>query len=195
MEGHSFDEAVLERELGSVSPDGLLAYGLLCCERMIPNYEMFQIQSGWGDAKVLRTALDIAWTRLISGPSDDVHSELRERCEDIAPDTEDFDSVLVSSALDAAVAVGRVMDLLENRDPAIVIEIASLAIDTVDMYVQEVLDIPRGARDLEERIRTHVLMQEELKNQHADLLRVRGNFDKDSLQERYRANRRGSLTI
>jgi uncharacterized protein YjaG (DUF416 family) len=162
---------------------------------MKPNYDVFHIESGWGDPNVLRTALNSAWMKLLSASYHVDLSKLRSRCEEVAPDTEDFGSVLGSSALDAAVAVMRLMDLIEDRSPAVVAEIASLARDTVDMYVQEIMDIRPGAKNREEKNRTHALMQRELGNQREDLFKVRSPFDKFALREHYSASSRGSLSI
>jgi len=36
-------------------------FACLTAERMLPNYQSFQSETGWGDVQVLRTALDLAW--------------------------------------------------------------------------------------------------------------------------------------
>lgn len=85
-----------------------------------------------------------------------------ERAE---PETEDFDSIFVSPALDAAVATGACLRLVSNGPRSNLIEVASLARDSVDMYVQEILSLDPTDENLEDRILEHPLMQRELVSQ------------------------------
>jgi len=190
-----FDESELETELSAASDDGRVAFGLLCCERMIPNYVAFSEQSVWGDPAVLRKALDACWESLIDGSAEIDWTTLKAQCDESAPDTEEFQTILVSSALDAAVATATLIDLLKTRDVEHAVSIASLARDTVDMYVQELEDMPPNAPDLEERIRLHGLMQNELQAQQDDLARISGMFDKQLLRDEFRNKGKSNIAV
>lgn len=191
----TFDEPELERQLSELTEDGLLAFGLLCCERMIPNYFMFSQKNGWGNPIILRKALDFGWDRLLGELPSTSSSNLKEQCEENAPDTEDFESSLVSPALDAAVSIATLLELLEDRSPKHALEIACLARDTVDMYIQELENLSPGGQDLEEQIRSHKLMQTELRNQHDDLARVQVPFDKPLMRATFSGCSKGSILI
>jgi uncharacterized protein len=74
----------------------------------------------------------------------------------------------VAAGLDAAVCCAFVLELLRKDDSKKVIEGASLARDTVDMYVQELEFLHPQDPKLEEKILRHPLMQRELKRQRED---------------------------
>jgi uncharacterized protein YjaG (DUF416 family) len=166
----TFDETELLKRLSDCDRKGLVIFALSCAERLLPNYLRFTHEHGWGDIRPLRKALDLAWTWLESGNIDaDEVSRLRDACEEQAPNTEEFDSLYVSPALDAANAAADVARLLIEPDVETAVEIATFARDTVDMYVQELEGMPANAADLEERIRLHPMMQRELTNQREAL--------------------------
>ena len=176
MADATYDEGEMGRDLGQLDKRSRVAFGLSCAERMLPNYRAFVREQRWGDVTILRRALDRAWSWLGGEPLTDDLVGLRRACEAQAPDTEDYDSILVSSALDAANAAALVLDLIQTGDVERAVEVSTLARDTVDMYVQEIAGILPTAADLEERIRLHPLMQEEIARQLADLQLLRGSW-------------------
>lgn len=167
----TFDEDTLAATAAQLSPETRLAFALACTERLLPNYQAFTAQVGWGQPQTLRRALDLAWQVLVGAwsPTEKELASLEQDVISCEPETEDFDTVLVSSALDAACCAGHVLALVRSGEPDEMVAVASLARDTVDMYVQEAESMPPQAPDLEERIRLHPLMQAELQHQ-ADLL-------------------------
>jgi uncharacterized protein YjaG (DUF416 family) len=165
-----FDSDGLRNLLLGLAPPQRLVFGLACSERLYPNYVVFAAEQGWGDPETLRAALDLAWDTILGQPpSPEVVRQLKERVEEAEPDTEDFGTILVSSALDAAAAAGLVLKLLEADDPDLAIEIASLSRDTVDMYVQAREHLDPSDTALEKKILFHRLMQVELRRQRDDL--------------------------
>lgn len=169
-----FDARALERALKKLPIEGQLAFLLSCAERLLPNYLSFQRRHSWGNATVLRAALDLGWHRLQGRTvtTDEINLSL-ERCEAATPDTEDFDSELVSSALDAANAAALVLEFLLESNVGKVVQCAELARDTVDMYVQELEDLDPNDAMLETTILNHPLMQQELQRQRTDLETLR----------------------
>jgi uncharacterized protein len=165
-----FDQDALRKVLVGLAPQQRLAFGLACSERLYPNYVAFAREQSWGEPESLRAALDLAWDAVLGQPaSPESVRELKKKVEDAEPDTEDFGTILVSSALDAAATAGLVLRLLEADDLDFAVEIASLARDTVDMYVQAIEHLDPSDTALEKRILLHRLMQEELRRQRDDL--------------------------
>lgn len=165
----TFDEDRLRQSVARLDPWKRVAFMALCCERMVPNYDRFTADSGFGDSLVLRRGIDAAWYWLESDRVPDDLKSVRERAEQQAPNTEDFSSPFTSAALDAANAVASVLDAVSEPEGADAVEVASLARDTVDLYVQEIENLGPNARGLEETIRRHPLMQAELGRQREDL--------------------------
>jgi uncharacterized protein YjaG (DUF416 family) len=164
-----FDEERLARSLQRLSPWKQIAFMVQVGERMLANYQRFSADTGFGDVSVLRNALDTAWAWIEAGrlPSD--LAELREACERQAPDTEDFHSPYTSAALDAACVAAIILDALERPDEARPLEVATLARDTVDLFVAERMNLNPNAPGFEETILRHHLMQRELRRQRETL--------------------------
>jgi uncharacterized protein YjaG (DUF416 family) len=129
-----FEKQRLLDLLQSLTPHQRLAFGLSCGERLYPNYVTFFVQYEWGDPDAIRSALDSAWDALLgTSPSRETLLQCKKDVEAAEPDTADFESILVSSALDAAVATGLVLQLMEANNLALALEIATLARDSVDL--------------------------------------------------------------
>lgn len=196
MEELSFDIDALRKRIVDLSHQRKVAFLLSIAERLIPNYAAFSRYHDWGDSKILEQALDFGWIFLMEKLLD-IESIQRclERCEAITPDTEDFMSEYVSAALDAAVCCSYVLELLLRDEPEVVIQGAILACDTVDMYIQELLQLDPQDPKVEEKIRMHALMQRELMRQNADLALVeRMNFDRGGVEDLMRGFRRPNVS-
>lgn len=165
----TFDEDRLRQSLARLDPWKRVAFMALCCERMVPNYNHFTADSGFGDSLALRRGVDAAWSWLESNRAPDHLKAVRERVEQQVPDTEGFSSPFTSAALDAANAVASMLDAVSQPEGADAVEVASLARDTVDLYVQEIENLDPNDLGLEEAIRRHPLMQAELLRQREDL--------------------------
>ncbi len=166
---NEFNEQNLKKQLLSLNSWKKTAFAISICERMFPNFIEFAKINNYEGAEILEICLKIAWHRLMR---EDIKYDLSEeahKCKIIAPDTEKYDSILVSSALDAASAIALLMEFISSPKVDFVIEIASLARDSVDMYVQEIEDMNPNDPALENKILEHPLMQQELNNQRADL--------------------------
>lgn len=179
MPDYHFDEAKIASRLEQLNHPNKVAFALSCVERMLPNYRVFQREHNWGDIEEILRGIEYGWAWLDGVQNKDIDvAEITMACENQAPDTEDFDSLYVSSALDAATATAALMELVRTDDVAKAVEVAGLSRDTVDMYVQEFESMPADAPDIEERIRLHPLMQAELERQNRDLdlLEAGANF-------------------
>lgn len=196
MKEMTFDEPQLAERLRRVGHKRQVAFALSCAERLLPNFIAFQRASSWGDANVLRQSLDWAW-RWLEGSAVDEEVWVRSAaaCERQAPDTEEFQSGAVSPALDAAVAVTAVICLIQTADVDKAVDVAALARDTVDMFVQELENMPVADPQREDRIRLHSLMQAELTRQDSDLSRLESGVELDKLSGDWRAPKLSNIGL
>lgn len=166
-----------------------LAFAAACCERLVGNYVAFKSDTGWGDQSALQNAIARIWSCSVGAAiaPDEVH-QLTEACESVAPDADHFESLFTASAQDAVFAVCSILDYLQDRDIAKLGQCSSYPVDSVDLYVQETENLAANASDLEERIREHRLMQQEIKRQYTDLSLLESGGSVDEL--RHRASRR-----
>jgi uncharacterized protein YjaG (DUF416 family) len=166
----TFDEDILRQSLTRLDPWKRIAFMTLACERMLPNYERFTADSGFGDSRVLRRGMDVVWSWLeVNQVPDDIEA-IYTQVERQAPNTVGFSSPFTSAALDAANAVAITLDAIRMTDGSDAVEVASLARDTVDLYLQEMENLDPNDPGLEEAIRRNPLMQAELRRQREDLV-------------------------
>jgi uncharacterized protein YjaG (DUF416 family) len=164
---HFLEEA--SRRVPTLTTAGRLAFAYAICVRLQPHYQAFSQATGWGDPVVMQTALDLL-QRAVFLPS--VVADLRHvyrQVERVTPDSEDFGSLLGSLALDTCCAVLSAFDfVLEGNDQS-VLDVATFARNTVDMYVQEIEELDPSDPELEPRIDSHPYMVREVKWQRAAL--------------------------
>lgn len=170
----------LEERLGRMPESSRLAYGLVCAERMLPNYRSFSQENDWGDISPLRRALDFAWSNLLEDASGFQLERLIAGCEAVTPSTENF-RTYISHGLDAAVAPAYVLDFIATGDNQNILAISSLSFDTVDMFLRWSfrasysgdLSSAEGQdlylADEGRHVKGHALMKSELRHHQANL--------------------------
>jgi len=146
-----------------------LVFLLIVCQRLIPSFRAFAMETVFQGENLLKDMLLKAWNTLLRGKSKADFSNEMVQAESVAPETEDSDSIYVSSALDASVAISLLMKAFSDGQTDTVVEAVTLIRDSVDMYVQELEDMDPNDPNLETRILNNELMQKELKRQREDL--------------------------
>ena len=153
----------LEEKLKQLGPLQRAAFAAACCERLLPNYSVFQEQENWGNTSVLRNALDRIWECLEKGarPQNNLPHLISE-CEALIPNPDDFENPLLSAALHAGAALVGTLECYRSGGLEPAIQVATCALDTVDMAL-----IDQGLDDPE--IETHPWIKREIARQEADL--------------------------
>ncbi len=158
------------RALAKMQPHQQLAFGASCCERMLPNYEMFVREVNWGDVGPLRRALDTVWNACErTYPREAQLRDLLAQCEQCAPDSEDFTSLYTSLAQDAVFAICALIDFLLDRNVDRIVSVGRFSTDSIDLFVQEREEMDPQDPLREQKLLKHPLMQQELARQQRDL--------------------------
>ncbi|GAA3605884.1 MAG: YjaG family protein [Gibbsiella quercinecans] len=89
-----------------------LTFMACLCERMYPNYQVFCLQTGFGDPAVYRRILDLAWETLVVKDAKVNFDSQLEKLEDAIPAAEAYDIYGVYPAIDACIALG---ELIHSR--------------------------------------------------------------------------------
>jgi hypothetical protein len=185
-----FDEVKLVQELQTLSWRNRIAFAASCCERLFPNYQAFVIMEKWGDSEILRQALDEIWAFLAGKELQEKQFlELKQNCEQIIPDTEDFNSIFTGAALNAAAAITYTLECCLNKEAEWAALAGRVAINTLDEYIATVNDPETGyhtsSASFYEWVQQAPLMIAELSKQRHDLdtLRSRENLDLVFLKE------------
>ncbi|WP_075574933.1 DUF416 family protein [Lysobacter antibioticus] len=170
MKHAAFDRNALLKKLARLDRWRKLGFGILCCDRLMPNYQNFQQDAEWGDVLFLCRALELARSDLGGIGSDaNLVRRLMTECEQLAPSSEDFTALRTASAQDACFAVCSLLEHLVDGGAERIVTIATYATDSVDLYVQETEGMDPDDARLEAGILEHPLMQQELDRQHCDL--------------------------
>ena len=172
-----FDSDNLRRMLHSLPDWKRVVFMAACCERMLPNYQSFSSATGYGDASRLRQALDQVWHWIETNQLPRDVSLLVEECNQQAPNTAEFNSAYTSAALDAANSVAIALEALGDETEDRAIEVASLARDTVDLFVQQRNHLDPNSPSLERQIAEDSLMQTELQKQKQSLELLKDQVD------------------
>lgn len=146
-----------------------VAFMAACCERMLPNYEHFARETGFGRSAMLREVVDVAWDWIQNDELAGDPDKLATLANGQAPDTAAFASRYASAALDAAAAVALLMQTLAEPDGEGPAQVSRLAFDSIDLFVQEELDLAPADPQFERAIQGHPLMKAEWRRQHANL--------------------------
>ena len=164
----SFDPEFLERELSRLPQMHRVVFAAACCERLLPNYAAFARQVHWGDPNTLRRALDYIWRSITERSVDRGAVDfLMRECDAVVPDTEDFETGLVSAALDAGTAILGTLHALLDGGTNHVLEVASYCRDTVHMYIQDRDDLDYRDPLFDSKIERDPLMTREIERQSA----------------------------
>jgi hypothetical protein len=117
------------------------AFAALCCERLLSNYEAFQVSEQWGDISALTVGLESAW-KYIQGfdIGHNTLSTLQSACKAAAPDTEDFTSLYAELALTTASAIYLLLQAIKDGRPESIIRVAELALTAIDEYLNRVTE-------------------------------------------------------
>lgn len=171
----TFDRPETARVLSTLPFWHRLAFAASCCERMLPNYVAFHRMERWGDPAPLEQGLDYLWRCTLTHDANPlVVHRLIAACEPVVPDTEDFESVFCSLALDAANSVLLGLEACVGDDVERLAEIAELCVDGIIRYLERVNDpiaVPHLV--LDQSTYTYVLasplLRAELDKQRRDL--------------------------
>lgn len=163
---YTFDVEDLRKQLENLPQAGRLAFGILAFERALPGYYKFLSQSNLRDRDRLRELGSVLWRYL------EIHDNsivVPVSDWDGAIESEDFDSIYTTSAIDAVSIADELRNCLINYEVGHLVNIASLRIDTVDIYIQNAAQTVLDSINLNESILNHALMQKELEHQYLDL--------------------------
>jgi|CXWL01.1.fsa_nt_gi uncharacterized protein YjaG (DUF416 family) len=159
-----------------------VAMCLMCCHRLAPLYLQFSTAENWGGPETLRQVRELAGNWLVGDTS--IPAALRSKIDAVIPDTEDFDSVFVSHALNAGTAHADLLDLLLDDKLELVLQVLQDCYDSVDFYVQEHLDSECKGGVTEQQIMSHAAMRAEVSWQFGAIQAVKGNADLINLAHR-----------
>lgn len=139
-------------------------------ERALPGLFQFQKESGWlGEGGRVRTVLAQAWAALQADNENYLRFINEAVCDGALPDSEDFTSCYISTAIDTVDLACNLLAFLEGGNLGLLARAAMARLETVDGYAQIEEDLDLSDADAEERIGSHRLVREEVDFLDGDL--------------------------
>lgn len=133
-----------------------IAFSAALLERMLPNYALFCEVSEFGDSEGLRNCLNLVWESIKAPKSKFNVAVQLEKVEMATPDVGDFDTYGVYPAIDAAIGLSALLNLIAGDDPQGAVVISKLSQGSVEAYL-----LATGEAD-DETVKHHPLMEFEV---------------------------------
>ncbi|WP_447554049.1 YjaG family protein [Vreelandella sp. EE22] len=168
------------------------AFMAALCERLMPNYALYEQTTHHGDSHTLKTVLSLVWERLtVPGASIDFARQA-EKLAECEPPPED-DSFGARRALDAVVSLTALLDTLQGEAGEAVLDVSRTSRAGVRAFI-ELTEGEEDAQKLALIIRDHPLMEDENDFQDAVLEAVSEPLDKAVLKEIRLLGRNGGIS-
>jgi uncharacterized protein YjaG (DUF416 family) len=169
---HFLAEASLR--VPALTTAGKLVFAYAICVRLQPHYQAFFEAEGWGNPIVLQTALDLLRQAVLLSPAVADLQKSYQQVENVTPDSDDFGGTLGSFALDTCCAILSALDFVLVGTDQYVLDVATFARNTVDLYVQELEDMEPSDPELEQKIDCNQYMVREVSWQREALNQLVG---------------------
>lgn len=166
-----FNKIKTTKELEKLSSSKQLLFGVIIAHRLIDCYLEFIKKQSYGNHLIVINALNELWSHVTNEVelSSKRAQELVADCENQAPDSDDFGDMEATFAQNSIFAICCVLDYFISSDSERIAQACSYIIDTVDYLIQELEDLDSNDINLEEKISSHILMQEELSLQLSEI--------------------------
>jgi uncharacterized protein YjaG (DUF416 family) len=163
-------------EISHLTDKKKIIFCLLICEKLLPNYDFFFSKFNYGDPLSLQQIIAKLYENLFKNIDDKNIGSYIASIESITPNTENFNTILVSFALDACTSILSTLFFILDKDIENIIDVATYARDTVDMYIQEKDNLSSNNKDLEILIEQDTFMQDE-KNRQLNVIKYLNNSE------------------
>lgn len=142
-----------------------VAFSCALLERMLPNYRLFCSATEFADSTVMDNMLQTLWSWVID-PKTKINLTVQlENLEEITPDTNEFEHFGVFPALDCAMSMAAVFNLLNKEDEQGAVVVSKLSQGTVESFIEFTEPEIAEAEDQRQAIKAHPLMQWEIETQ------------------------------
>jgi len=163
-----------------------ILFSIAIGERLYPNYVAFQEIYHWGDHTILRDAIGLM-RQYVKGNRIEAQeiSKAIQKVEAITPATENFPKLISGFALDACNAVRLSLTyLLDKQDTDYIAHAASIARDTVDIFVEATEGLKWGDPLFYEKMYANKFMIRELTAQR-ELLKNLAVIDLEKITDQW----------
>lgn len=155
----------LFQEVRDLPPWRAVAFGCALLERMLPNYRLFCTTTEFTDSKVMDNLLQILWSWIID-PKTKINFDVQlEKLEEITPDPENFDHFGVYPALDCAMSMAALFNLMNKEDEQGAVVVCKLSQGSVEAFIDFTEPDISDSEVRNQLVKQHPLMQWEIATQ------------------------------
>ncbi|WP_394974850.1 DUF416 family protein [uncultured Croceitalea sp.] len=168
----------LKENVEKLSAKNKLLFAFWVSKRLFHNYVFFNEKTSYGDIDVMLDALNQI-EKYINNSTVDNDEILNTITvvEANTPDTNNFDTILASFALDACSALIESLNFIIDQDIKYIVNVGVFARDTIDMFIQELEDMDYDDSNFESKIKNHTLMKQEMSDQNVMLSKLSNDED------------------
>eukprot|EP00388_Colpodella_angusta_P001559 GDKJ01004903.1.p2 GENE.GDKJ01004903.1~~GDKJ01004903.1.p2 ORF type:complete len:200 (-),score=6.39 GDKJ01004903.1:143-742(-) len=163
-----------------------LLFGALICEKLYPNYSKFCQYEPYDNSQILQEAISVIFQCVFNRElySSSEIQDIINQVEIVTPDTENYETILVSFALDSCTSILSCLYFIQDNDVENIADVATYARDTIDMFIQERDNLSLNDSFLEQKIENDNLMQQEKRRQKIvlELLKSNKNINESLIQ-------------
>lgn len=107
----------VQYQINKLTDQKCIEFGLLICNRLLPEYQKFYALNNWGDTEKLKEAIkfceSIKSNKIID---QNILADLIKQVESIIPDTEDFGDYSSSYAINSSASVLELLEYFVDKD-------------------------------------------------------------------------------
>lgn len=169
------------RSIEALSRTKQVAFALLVLERMLPSLVNFAKDTGFNDSSYVR-GREAAWAALQGAGGE---SFLADLCLKSAPDTEAYSHELTSYALNAALAMGEVLEFVSDGQIRHMGTLLGLATDSLDLFASNSSSPSAYTSERDQEIAVRPLLEREHRRQQDDIRFLAGlpdHFSQETIQ-------------
>ncbi len=158
--------AQLKKLIIQLSPDRLILFCNLNCEKMLPGYEIFSKEEDWGDIAFFNDALKKIYDQLEDASKKINADKLYETLALNSPNPDDFDSISASYAFDVCCAFDAMVQYLLTQDEEHIVNNSQYCINSVDMFIQQKEGVDHTSFDDMQDLERLIAQDEYMKKEH-----------------------------
>lgn len=118
-----------------LSTPASIVFSCALMQRMLPNYQLFCKATGFGDAHLAQSILNLVWEWCMS-PQNKFNAGVQlEKLEEVIPEVDDFDIFAVYPALDYCMALSSILQSFMKEHEHAAVTIAKLSQGSVEAYI------------------------------------------------------------
>lgn len=185
----------VESKLSQISFWKKAVFGLLCCERAIPNYNYYSNSEQFGTPELLKEVMNNCWNSVLTQQLEVSQTQMEEylqrlNTDEVTPDSSE--SIYADAAQDVVIVVYDIVRFLLQKEEKFIADITMTCIETVEKYIFDTYgDVEDNDSEYDEKMLSFSELSQEMSIQSQQLDSLQVNEVSQQLVEQLRAYHNG----